>query len=155
MTLESYLIPNAANENRGETSELDSAKADSALEDLIHGKSQILGKKLEILSAEIRWRLHLASQNLAHLETDQSRLQDSLNRLDRAAHYHLLEHQEKSPFYRKLFDIETEKRSQQVECWRDVVMVMKDFLAVWEAHAQSKTRAMFIQHVGTGTEGYL
>ena len=155
MTLESYLIPNAANENPGETSELASAKADRALEDLIHGKSRILSKKLDILSAEIRWRLHLASQNLAHLDTDQSRLQDSLHRLDRDAHYHLRDHQEKSPLYRKLFELETERRSQQTECWRDVFLVMKDFLAVWEAHEQSKARAQFIQHVGTGTEGYL
>ncbi len=61
------------------------------------------------------------------------------------------EHQDKGIFYRKLFDFQTEARSEQVECWRDVVMVMRDFLYAWDAHEQARARAMFIQNVGTGT----
>jgi len=126
-------------------------QADSSLEQLIHQKSSILNRKLEILAAEIWWRLHLTSRNLSSLEDDTARLTDMLNQLEVAANYHLREHQDKGVLYRKLFDLQTEKRSQQVECWRDVVLVMRDFLTVWEGHEQAKARAIFLEHVGTGT----
>lgn len=125
--------------------------ADSSLEQLIHQKSGILNRKLEILAAEIWWRLHLTSRNLSSLEDDTARLTDMLNQLDVAANYQVREHQDKGVFYRKLFDLQTEKRSQQVECWRDVVTVMRDFLTFWEGHEQAKARAIFLEHVGTGT----
>lgn len=127
------------------------AGADSALEDLLHQKSHILSKKLEILGAEMWWRLHIASRNLTSLEEDKSKVQDMLSQPDVAANYQLREHQEKRVLYQSLFQIETEQRSQQVECWRDVVNVMRDFLAVWEAHEQSRARAIFLNNVGTGT----
>lgn len=125
---------------------------DESLEDLLHQKSEILDRKLEILAAEIRWRLHVGVQNLASLASDRARLQEMLSRLDVAARYHVREHQEKGVLYRKLFDLETETRSQQVECWRDVVLVMRDFLLAWETHEQTKARARFINDVGTGTQ---
>lgn len=52
-------------------------------------------------------------------------------------------------------DLQAEVRSEHVKCWRDVVLVMRDFLLAREAHEQAKGRAIFINHVGTGTEGYL
>ena len=73
--------------------------ADSSLEQLIHQKSGILNRKLEILAAEIWWRLHLTSRNLASLEDDTARLTDMLSRLDVAANYHLREHQDKGVLY--------------------------------------------------------
>lgn len=126
--------------------------SDSTLEQLIHGKSEILGKKLDILASEINWRLYLASGNLKRLEDDHEKLTDMLQRLDRDARYQLRDHQEKAPLYRQLFAVQGEKRSQQIECWRDVVQVMRDFLAAWEAHAQAKNRAAFINDVGTRPE---
>ena len=146
MTIDSYFLTNLLKEK---STELNST--DGALEEMINSTSRILNKKLEILSAEIWWRLHLASKNMSDLDADKSCVQYMLNKLDRAAIYHLREHQEKGIFYRKLFDIETEKRSEQVECWRDVIMVMKDFLFVWEAHEKAQSRAVFINHAGPGT----
>lgn len=121
------------------------------LEDLLHQKSGILTKKLDILAAEMRWRLHTTARNLAGLEQDTTRLQDMLTSLDTATHYHLREHRDKAPVYQQLFEVENRKRAENVECWRDLVMVMRDFLAVWEAHEQSRSRAIFLNHVGTGT----
>ena len=146
MTIDSYFLTSLLKEKSTEQN-----STDRALEEIINSPSRILNKKLEILSAEIWWRLHLASKNLSDLDANKSNLQEMLNKLDRSAIYHLREHQEKGIFYRKLFDIETEKRSQQVECWRDVVMVMKDFLFFWEAHEKAQSRAVFINHAGPRT----
>jgi hypothetical protein len=133
----------------------DEAAGDAGLQDLVQQKSRILSRKLDILAAEIAWRLHIAGRNLHSLQEDKQRLGEMLNRLDRAALYHLREHQEKGPLYRALFALESETRAQHVECWRDVAMVMRDFLYAWEAHEQARSRAIFIDHVGTGTPGSL
>jgi len=149
MTIESYLLqttPAAA-----KATAHDEAAGDGSLEQLVQQKSRILSRKLDILGAEIAWRLHIAARNLHSLREDKERLGEMLRRLDHAALYHLREHQEKGPLYRTLFALETETRAQHTECWRDVAMVMRDFLYAWEAHEQARSRAIFIDHVGTGT----
>jgi hypothetical protein len=128
---------------------------DSALEDLLHQKSGLQAKKLEILAAELRWRLHLAAQNLYTLGRDRAVVIGMIDRLTVDANYRLRDHQEKAPLYRRLFDIETEERTQQVDCWRDVANVMRDFLGTWEAHEQARARAMFLENVGQGAAGDL
>jgi len=150
MSFESYLTAQMDNEKSP-----DHSAAKNALDDVIHSKSKILSKKLEILSAEIWWRLDITSKNLNQLADDKTQLQEMITKLDRSANYHLREHREKGVLYRKIFDIEEEKRSQQVECWRDVVMVMRDFLEIWENHEQSESRAIFLHNVGTGTQNDL
>ena len=151
MNLETYLVPNYPTPASGQRELELPAETDDTLDDLLHQRSAIHSRKLEILAAEIWWRLHISSRNLAALDNDKDCVQEMLNRLDVAANYHLREHQEKGVFYRKLFEIEAEKRSQHVECWRDVVLVMRDFLLVWETHEQTRARAMFLQNAGPGT----
>lgn len=127
----------------------------NALDDLVHSRGRILGRKLDVLSAEIWWRLYLASGNLARLNDDREQLSHMFDRLDRQANYGLREHSEKGILYRKLMDLRTEERSQRVECWKDVVQVMRDFLETWDAHEQAQGRARFIHDVGTRTQGYV
>ncbi len=149
MTLESYLLHSTPVGPQAEPHE--QPPGDASLDDLVRQKSRILSRKLDILGAEIAWRLHIGACNLHSLQEDKQRLGEMLSRLDHAALYHLRQHQEKGPLYRTLFALETETRAQHVECWRDVAMVMRDFLYAWEAHEQARSRAIFIDHVGTGT----
>lgn len=119
---------------------------DSFLENLIHQKSKLLKTKLEVLAIEIFSRLEIASQNLARLEDDRVKCDKILLSIGRAANYLLREHKEKGALYKILFDIEREKRQERIECWRDIVMVMRDFLTAWEAHEQSRGRAIFLEN---------
>jgi hypothetical protein len=120
----------------------------TALDQLLGVKSRILRTKLEVLSFEMGERLRLWNRNLGRIDADKERLTGVMERISRLAEYHFRDHREKSELYEELFNLETERRSQDVECWRDVVMVMKDFLAVWEAHEQAKARAIFLDHAG-------
>jgi len=155
MNLETYLASNAGTGSTLPAQFVPPDAAAHSLDDLILQQSAILAHKLDIPGAEIWWRLHVSSRNLTALADDRDHVQDLLDRLHVAANYHLREHQEKGVLYRKLFELETEQRSERVECWRDVVMVMRDFLEVWEAHEQARAKAIFIQNVGTGIEGDL
>lgn len=119
----------------------------SSIDDFIHGRSRILRTKLEVLACEIRERLQIRVKNLERIDDDKVHTSALLVDLDRRAHYLTRQHKEKAPFYDQLFKLEQERRLQEVECWRDVVMVMRDFLYAWEAHEQAKARAIFINHV--------
>jgi hypothetical protein len=126
-----------------------SESEDSFLEDLVHQKAQMFRTKLEVLTAEVLVRLNIMSRNLRDLDDQRETVREMLGRIDQQAVYHLREHREKSEFYRQLFAIGVEKRQQEVECWRDVAMVMKDFLEIWEAHQQAQARAIFLKDAGS------
>lgn len=153
MTLDSYLAPAALTPRDSYAAQPE--QSDPLLDNLIHGKSKILWQKLDVLSAEMRWRLHMAAANLKRIDQDQEHLAATMQRLERQALYGLRDDDEKGRLHRKLLDLETEKRMQHTSCWQDTTKVMRDFLEVWEAHEQSRNRAQFLENVGPRTEGYL
>jgi len=120
----------------------------TALDQLLGVKSRVLRTKLEVLSSEMAERLRIWDRNLERIDADKERVTVVMERISRLAEYRLRDHREKSELYEEIFGLETERRSQDVECWRDIVMVMRDFLAVWEAHEQAKARAIFLDHAG-------
>ena len=128
---------------------------DRFLDDLLHLKSKVLSTKLEVLAFEVLWRFGIRAKNLDRLDGDQSLVQAMLEKLDRAANYHFREHREKGTLYQTFFSLQEQKRQQDTECWRDVVMVMRDFLYVWEAHEQMQARAIFLENVGRTIESHL
>lgn len=118
----------------------------SSIDNLIHRKGRLFRTKMEVLAFEIVQRLCIKSTNLESLDAQQTGLIERLRSLDRQAQYHLRDHQEKRTFYEAMVKLEQERRSQHVECWRDVVMVMRDLLEVWESHENAKVRSQFINH---------
>ena len=123
----------------------------TALDQLLGGKSRILRTKLDVLALEMSERFRIWDRNLERIDRDKERVTEIAERISRLANYHLRDHREKSELYEELANLETERRSQDVECWRDIVMVMRDFLGVWEAHEQAKARAIFLDYAGPGT----
>jgi hypothetical protein len=116
----------------------------AALDQLFGGRTTILKTKLEVFATEIFDRLTIRSHNLLKISEDEERVSTMLDRLAVQANYHLREHKEKAMFYELRFELERQKRGEDVECWRDVAQVMKDFLNVWEALEQAKSRSMFL-----------
>ena len=128
---------------------------DASLDLLLNLKSRILRSKLEVLASEIYTRLNLADRNLGRINEEKARVQEMIIKFTRLANYHLREHKDQNLLYQHLFDLETQRRSEDVECWRDIVMVMRDFLEVWDAHEQAKAKAIFFNHAGPRLEEYM
>lgn len=145
----SYLSVEPRNDYQFSEDTLSSPADDSFLEDLVHQKATIQRTKLEVLTAEILVRLNILSRHLRSVDDDKAKVAVMLERIDRLANYHFREHREKSVLYQQLFDLGQQRRQAEVECWRDVVMVMRDFLMIWETHQQAQARAIFLEHAGT------
>ena len=122
---------------------------DPLLDDLLHQKSRICASKLEVLAAVMVVRVELLRETAARIDSDVESVKAMLLEMDGQARYHLREHRDKNVLYQTLFNLHAEHRTQATECWRDVVMVLRDFLGVWEAHEQSRSRALFLEDVGS------
>lgn len=120
---------------------------ESSVDDFIHGRTRILKTKLEVLALEIRERFVIRGKNLERIDGEKERVSTMMDDPRFGANYFMVSAEHQSPFLQKLFDLETHRRSEDVECWRDVVQVMRDFLMAWEAHEQAKAKAIFLNDV--------
>jgi hypothetical protein len=130
-----------------DTPEMASAytQPDRTLDELIHQKARIVRTKLEVLALATSERLAIWQRNLQRIDDDEHKVSYMLQRLSRSANYLMRAHRDKEVFYKTAFDLAKERREQDVECWRDIVLVMRDLLVAWEAHEQAKAKAIFLQ----------
>lgn len=131
---------------------LSAADAAEPLDNLLYSKSRILRSKLEVLASEIYARLTMWDRNLARIDSDKSNVEKLLEQFTRLARYHLRDQKDVTQLHDSNLRLEAQRRDEDSQCWRDVVMVMRDFLETWEGHEQAKNRSIFINHVGAGNQ---
>lgn len=118
------------------------------ISELFSQRSKILQTKLGILSAQVIERLTIRANNLNSLIEEESELSNRiLNREHRDASSHNLDNLRQQKHF-----ILQEKRSQDVECWRDLSHTLRDLLRTWEELEQSKVRDQLLD-AGQETEG--
>lgn len=123
-----------------------------ALDHLLHSKSRILRSKLEVLASEIYARLTMWNRNLSRIDDDKAQVEDLLQQFTDLARYHLRDQRDVGRLRDSALKLESQRRDEDVQCWRDVVLVMRDFLDTWEAHEQAKNRSIFLNHAGARSE---
>jgi hypothetical protein len=121
--------------------------ADRTLDDLIHTNTRVLKTKLEAITLTVQERLKIRRQNVQRIGDDKDKVSEMLQKISVGANYHLREHREKNTFYQKMFDLERERRDQDTDCWKDIVLVMRDFLTFWDEYERAKARGAFLENV--------
>jgi hypothetical protein len=119
-----------------------------SLDQLLGQKSSLLRTKLDVLGAELRDRFRLREQNLSALAGESEQLDADVERVSRLVRYDLREPRDLGPFQQQRAQLDAELRRQRVDCWQDVVPVIRDFLEVWEALEQARARAIFLNDAG-------
>lgn len=112
-------------------------KPEGNLEVMLHQPVDILRTKLEILASQIVERIHLRKENLHRIGNDERRVYDMLRKLV----YRVLDARALSPFYEQIFSLAKERREQDVECWRDVTQVLRDFLYIFGAFEEARSQS--------------
>lgn len=120
---------------------------DQTLDHLIHTNTRVLRSKLEAIAAALQERLKIRRQNIERIADDRDKLSEMIQQVSVAANYHLRQHKEKGALYQKGFDLAHERRDQDTECWRDIVLVLRDFLGFWDEYERAKARGAFLQDV--------
>lgn len=111
------------------------------MDSIISQRSRILKTKLDVLSVQIVERLRIRARNLEAVLSDDVEIGNQLLGL---------QGQKRQPPYttftlepmlhQKRFDLGKERRQIDVECWRDLTQIMREFLASWEGFELSRTR---------------
>ena|GEM_PF-2505080 len=120
---------------------------DKTLDDLIHANTRILRTKVEAVAAAVQERLKIRQDNITRIADDREKLTEIIQQISVAANYHLRDHKEKDRLYQRAFDLTRERRDQDTQCWRDIVLVLRDFLTFWDEHERAKARGAFLENV--------
>ena len=118
----------------------------SAVDDLLNQKTRILEVKLAVFASAIVERLRVRASNHERIDSNEEQVRQLITTTDRQARYHLREHHDKRVLYETLFNLHAERRTQDTECWRDIMDVMREVLIVWESLEQARSRSIFLDH---------
>jgi hypothetical protein len=119
---------------------------EDSLEKLLQNKSSRLQTHLEVISTEIHHRFQIRDRNLGRIEVDKLAVTNLLLHFD--PNYGVGVARDpglNSSLYRGYFDLNRELRQQEVDCWRDVAHVMREFLVAWDSYQEAKSRASFLK----------
>jgi len=120
---------------------------DKTLDDLIHSNTRILRTKMEAVAAAMQERLKIRRDNITRIADDREKLTEIVQQISVAANYHLRDHKEKDRLYQRTFELTRERRDQDTQCWRDIVLVLRDFLTFWDEYERAKARGAFLEDV--------
>lgn len=91
--------------------------------------------KLDIHTAQILERLVIRAKTLESLVKEDLHVSSRLANIKDNGSFEL-----ESVLEKRLFEIEKERNLENVQCWRDLTHVMRDFISVLEALEQARAR---------------
>ncbi len=118
----------------------------SALEAILNGRTELAETRLAVTAVQIIERLRIRARNLKQLFDEELSIDNKLLQI---------QGQFPSGFNKDLFGIEAQmdqrvslvqsaQRREDVECWRDLTNVMRDFLNAWESFSRNEARNRFL-----------
>lgn len=124
--------------------------ADASVENLIRARSATNDLKVEIWEGTIRERLNILGRALEQLTEEELAL-DNLVLSAQA-----MQDQPREQFLQQqVLGIPARKMVEEKECWKDIVMVLRDFVGAVEAQRQSKARGEFLNAPRGPTQTHL
>ena len=119
-----------------------------SVDDLIGRRTDILATKLDVLTTQMHERLNLRTRHTHSLDYDECSLGTAMNLVYvQSGRYIQGADRRITGLQKQGFDIHEQRRKQDVECWRDVAMLTRDFLGVWEAYQKAKAKAELMRDV--------
>jgi len=110
-------------------------------------RSGIQELKLNVHTAQILERIAVRTKTLESLLNEELDVSTKLSNIgNRPGSYEL-----ESMLERRISDIERERRVEDLQCWRDLTFVMRDFMSVLEVLNAAKTKEKVLGLGGSGT----
>ncbi|NDV63366.1 hypothetical protein G0Q06_12950 [Puniceicoccales bacterium CK1056] len=126
--------------------------ADSSIETLLGARSSVNKLKVNLWAGAIRERISILNRSLEQLLEEELVLDNRIIQLggrpyDTEQTYQMLKN--------SLQGLQTRRISEEKECWKDIVVVLRDFIGAFEAHSQSQARGEFLGVHGRTTQKYV
>lgn len=119
----------------------------SALESILNGRTELAETRLAVTAVQIVERLRLRANNLKQLVEEELSIGTKLLNLKAGGF--------PADFNKEIMGLEAQleqrtsqnqsaQRREDVECWRDLTNVMRDFLNAWENFSRNEARNRFL-----------
>jgi len=123
----------------------------SALESLLNGRTELAETRLAVTAVQIVERLRIRAKNLRQLMDEELFIDNKLLQVQgmvpvrpysigRDHDFMGLEAQ----LEQRNSQIQNAQRREDVECWRDLTHVMRDFLNAWEGFSRNVAKSRFM-----------
>lgn len=124
------------------------SSTDPALEAILSGRSEILQTRLSVAAVQIVERLRIHSHNLERILEEELKVGSQLipfekKYLGQAPDMMGLE----NLLLGKQSELSKERRQQDVECWRDLIQVMRDLMGAWEGWSGQQAKQRFLNSI--------
>lgn len=126
--------------------------ADTSIETLLSARSSVNKLKVNLWAGAIRERISILNRSLEQLTEEELVLDNRIIKLegkpyDTSQTYDMLKN--------SLQSLQGRRVVEEKECWRDIVVVLRDFIGAFEAHSQSQARGEFLGVQRRATQKYV
>lgn len=119
----------------------------SALESILDGRTELAETRLAVTAVQIVERLRLRAKNLKQLVEEELSIGTKLLNLNSGAFPADLNKEimgMEAQLEQRSSQVQGAQRREDVECWRDLTNVMRDFLNAWESFSRNEARNRFL-----------
>lgn len=124
----------------------------SALESLLTGRTELAETRLAVTAVQIVERLRIRAKNLRQLMDEELFIDNKLLRVQgsiQGRHYSFGSDQGfmglETQLEQRNSQVQSAQRREDVECWRDLTHVMRDFLNAWDGFSRNAAKNRFLE----------
>lgn len=115
----------------------------NSLQSLLDGRTEIAETRLAVVAVQLVERLRIRSAHLDDLLREELDVDTQLLQLENARVDDMMGLE--SMLRQKQFQIQSDRRREDSECWRDLTHVIRDLLNAWESVSRVEAKNRFMQ----------
>lgn len=125
-----------------------------SIENILPDKSKSLKSLVEVILSEIEERKGLNENHKERVDNEIVYLDNCLLELD-SLEYNKFKHERtRAHLQQSIMRLESEKRAEEVGCFRDLIFIQKDLLAAFKDYWNAKNREEMLSGIEVDTGGY-
>jgi hypothetical protein len=123
----------------------------SALESLLNGRTELAETRLSVTAVQIIERLRIRAKNLKQLVDEELSIDNKLLKIQgqfsAGSNWEVFNQDFmgiEAQLEQRNSNVQSAQRREDVECWRDLTHVMRDFLNAWDGFSRNAAKNRFI-----------
>jgi hypothetical protein len=126
--------------------------ADKSIDSLLGARASVNKIKASLWAGAIRERINILNRSLEQLTEEELIIDNRILQFEGRSYFPLQSYEN---LQNALRNLQSRRISEEKECWKDIIVVLRDFLGAFEAHSQSKARGEFLNVQRRTTQNYM
>ena len=126
-----------------------------SIENILPDKSKSLKSLVDIISSEVEKRKILNENHLERVDEEIIKFDNYILELDSIEPQKFRPERTRTHFQQSIMRLESEKRAEEVGCFRDLIFIQKDLLAALKDYWTAKNREEMLSGIEIGEGDYI